>query len=570
MKSRSFRTLTFINRLKMKHKIILAYVLISLLPISALNLFVNNYTTKLLLKHETTLINDALQKAALQANTNFETYNTLSNYIFSDSVLLTAVTDVYEENYYKMYRAYTYSIEPRFLTYYALHSNLRQLTIYTESDLSPLSNYVTPLDDLKQEPWYDNVKDSYTPRWFLSEEDGVRKLLSVRRMMRTAKYNQLNYVYMEIDYDSFFSAFENISTDPYGLIVMTQEGEILFARGLADSQENAEQVVSRMREDLDMRDQYLLLETACGLGSVTFFQPTSSIVHSVQGILRVAFLAIWLVLVIIGLLAILFATILVKPLEALTQNMLDVQKGDLTITVATNRSDEVGILVQSFIQMISQLKHLIEVVFAQEIERKKGQLQLLYAQMNPHFLYNALSLINSKALISGNEEIGRMARLISSFYRTSLNQGQDTITIESELTNLSSYIEIQRLLNDHAFEVHIDTDPALLCCRIPHFILQPIVENAIDHGLMNSERDDKLLTISGAQREGALVFMVVDNGAGMPVEDMRSIFLRGSKGYGMKNVDSRLTLLYGENYTFTVESECGAGTRVTITFPKGE
>jgi two-component system, sensor histidine kinase YesM len=555
------------KNMRLKYRLVLAYMALSIIPIFALNIFVTTYTTKLLTAHEKSLLSDALQKATLQAGTKFETYNTLSNYIFSDSVLLTAVNDTYGENYFKMYKAYTYSIEPRFLTYYALHSDLNLLTIYTASDLYPSSTYVAPLQALEKLPWFDDIRNRYHPAWIVDETDGQKHLLSVRRLMKSYKYKTPNYLYMDIDYDSFFLPFTGITGNEYGLTVTDADGKTLFAYGLAENMRDGFDPGAGLDQTKSKGKEYLQLETTYGLGKVFFFQPVSAIVHSVKNILGVTFIILWIVLLLIGLLAFVFSTVLVKPIEDLTKNMQAVQNGNLSVTVSTKRSDEVGIMIKSFIAMIGQLTHLIEVAYKNEIEKKEYQLKLLYAQINPHFLYNALSLINSKALISGNVAISRMALLISSFYRTSLNQGKEMITVENELVNINSYIEIQQLLSSNDFTVRFDVEGAVHACMIPHFILQPVVENAIEHGFACSENGKKQLCLKIREENSRVVIEICDNGAGMMPEVVNGLLKRESKGYGLKNVDHRLSLIYGEDYLFQVESGPGKGTCVTIALP---
>ncbi len=555
------------RNMRLKYRLVLAYVILSIIPICALNIFVTTYTTGLLTAHEKALLSDALQKATLQAGAKFDTYNTLSNYIFGDSVLLTAVNDTYAENYFKMYKAYTYSIEPRFLTYYALHSDLKLMTIYTGSDLYPSSTYVAPLDELKKKPWFDFVRDRYHPAWIVDETDGQKHLLSVRRLMKSSKYKMPNYLYMDIDYDSFFLPFTIITDNVYGLTVKDTDGKTLFAYGLAEDMNGESDLAAGIYPPGGKSKEYLQLESSYGLGKVFFFQPVSFIVHSVQKILGITFIILWIVLLLIGLLAFVFSTVLVKPIEDLTKNMQAVQSGDLSVTVTTKRSDEVGIMIKSFIAMIGQLKHLIEVAYKNEIEKKEYQLKILYAQINPHFLYNALSLINSKALISGDEAISRMALLISAFYRTSLNQGKEMITVENELVNINSYIEIQRLLSSNDFTVRLDVDGAVRALLIPHFILQPVVENAIEHGLSGFDDAERQLCLKVREENGRVVFNICDNGAGMAQEEVLGLLQRESKGYGLKNVDRRLSLIYGEDYVFQVKSEPRKGTCVTIALP---
>ncbi len=479
---------------------------------------------------------------------------------------LTCLNTVYNENFYDMYLAYAYKIEPRFLSYYALHSDLKQLTIFTDSDLYPSSTYVATLAGLQQMPLYEKIENSFQPHWVVEEhtakkgEKEGKKLLSVRRMMSSPKYPAINYLYMEVDYDAFFAPFAHIIPRQYGIAVKNTQGEVLFTNDYFD------------QGFLDFtngnKEAYVSLSTTYELGEVQFFCPKSEIFAGIRNVLRFTLFGFWLMLIILGALGFILSAMLVKPIEKLTKNMLEVEEGELEVTVSTTRKDEVGLLIQGFGHMIARLKHLIEVVYTTQLEKKEYELKLLYAQINPHFLYNVLSLINSQAIMNGQEDISRLALLITTFYRTSLNHGKDEITIEEELKNIVSYVKIQQSLHQDTFDFSIETDPALAPMLIPHFILQPLVENAIEHGLLHSQKESKYLKITLSSRGSRLVFTISDNGTGIDQEELKNLLTQKGKGYGLTNINKRLALVYGKAYLIQIRSKPGKGTSISLFLPK--
>ncbi len=385
--------------------------------------------------------------------------------------------------------------------------------------------------------------------------------------MCSPKYPVISYIYMEVNYQSFFSSFEKMLPQDYGIIIKNSKDEVLFSNNYSDPA--ITDLIIQSSDFLTDNDQtYVSLSTQYTLGEIQFFCLKKDIFAKIRQILQFAFFGFWIVLTILGVLGFFLSSLLVKPIEQLTKNMLEVEKGTLKATVTTNRKDEVGVLIQSFNKMIGQLKYLIEVAYESELEKKEYQMKLLYAQINPHFLYNVLSLINSQAIINGQDEISHLALLITTFYRTSLNHGKDEISVENELKNISSYIEIQQTLHGGVFEFSIHADPSVLAFLIPHFILQPIVENAIEHGLLHSKKKNKQLHITVEEKENYIVLMVFDNGIGISPNQSKNLFNEESEGYGLVNIDKRLSLIYGKSYSVKVESTLNKNTLVILELPK--
>lgn len=196
------------------------------------------------------------------------------------------------------------------------------------------------------------------------------------------------------------------------------------------------------------------------------------------------------------------------------------------------------------------------------------------AQINPHFLYNSLSIINWKALEAGEDEISKVTLALSTYYRTSLNRGETMTTIENELQNIRAYLRIQSVMHDGNFQVVEDVDMNVGEVQIPKLILQPLIENAIDHGLDISDKEDHILWISVRQELAAedggdeIIFEVRDNGIGMDEEKVESLLTYSSNGYGLRNVYERIKVLYGDRGDVKILSEPGSGTTVRIIIPK--
>jgi sensor histidine kinase YesM len=274
---------------------------------------------------------------------------------------------------------------------------------------------------------------------------------------------------------------------------------------------------------------------------------------------------------------------IISPLKDLAVTADEVAGGNFdTELLQVQSEDEIGVVTGAFNQMLISIRQyleslresmeirrsLMEKELLMEAHLKDAQLKYLQAQINPHFLYNSLSIINWKAIEADEQEISKVTLALSTYYRTSLNRGETMTTVVSEMENIRAYLKIQLIMHDNSFRVEEVYDNTMGSCEIPKLILQPLVENAIDHGLDVPEKIEKVLRIKVVQDELFLYFMVEDNGNGMTEEKASQIVTYRSKGYGVRNVNERIVLLYGEENKIRVESKEGEGTRVCIRIPK--
>ncbi|WP_139904087.1 sensor histidine kinase [Clostridium thermarum] len=258
------------------------------------------------------------------------------------------------------------------------------------------------------------------------------------------------------------------------------------------------------------------------------------------------------------------------PIKKLTRLMKKVEEGDLDVVINVDRKDEIGILGQSFNRMISELKTLIEEVYKNQIIRKEAQLRALQAQINPHFLYNTLDVIYWTSRMENAPKTGEIVNALAKLFRLGLNRGSEITTIGKEIEHLQNYLIIQKVRYDEEPKIEINIPSELYKFKTIKLLLQPLVENALIHGIADLEERGRIL-VSGRLEGAEVVIEVADNGAGMDEERAAEI-LQGEfeekKGYGLKNVNERIKLYFGEQYGIKVFSQKDVGTVVEIRFPK--
>lgn len=274
-----------------------------------------------------------------------------------------------------------------------------------------------------------------------------------------------------------------------------------------------------------------------------------------------------------------------SPVHKLSRGMKQLGIGKLNFQLTNNRKDEFGFLIDAFNQMVMYQKHLIEDHYEQQLRMTKTELKFLQSQINPHFLYNTLDSIYWSAKNYEADEISDMVMNLSKFFRLSLNKGQEVFTIEESIAHLHYYIRIQQIRFLENFTVDYQLQAETTHIPILKLLLQPLVENAIIHGMEGREYGGKLLVSSWIEDSHELRIKVSDNGSGMDSDRLLYIqheLDRFSKRnyqllskeedsvkdlFGLRNVITRMKLYYGAEAELVIESSKGEGTGVTIILP---
>ena len=261
-------------------------------------------------------------------------------------------------------------------------------------------------------------------------------------------------------------------------------------------------------------------------------------------------------------------------LQELSYHMQLLQDGNLNpdYSVMPDSNDEFDRIAGGFNYMTQQIRSLMQEHYRMGKSVKSSELRALQAQINPHFLYNTLDLVNWMAMDFGTIEIAEIAQNLARFYRLSLNHGRSILTIDEEIQHVQAYVNIENYHFSDAIELRVDADPEVLSLGCPNIILQPFVENSIVHGIAEDESITSCRINILVRREGeCIVFRIEDDGPGMSQEQICELENatpdQVTKGYGVKNINFRLKLYFGEEFGIHYESTPGKGTRVITTIP---
>lgn len=287
--------------------------------------------------------------------------------------------------------------------------------------------------------------------------------------------------------------------------------------------------------------------------------PYDDLFHVLNQILDALLTACFTMIILAVFLSFFLTGHLTRSLKRLQTRLKDLGSGNRDSFLDSNPRDELWDLEQGYNEMVQQICELLEKNRLEQEKKRELELTALQAQINPHFLYNTLDAIGWIAVMKGQNEIEQMVMELSRFFRLSLHKGDKKITIEDEMGIVISYVTIEQLRNPGKFDIKYEIEPEITGLLVPKIILQPIVENAIKHGVSQVRRHG-MITVRGYRKGDDVYLEVSDNGCGFR---QKSSHIHGS-GYGLRNVNERIQLEYGSEYGISVQSIEGEGTTVQI------
>lgn len=552
--------------MKYRHKLTILLVISSLVPMTMLALYSHNSMSRLVRHNEVEDTSSILEQTRESIDSQIEVYTGLINYLTYSPDIEEVINEKNMDNYVA-YAKYTQIVDPLLTVPKSYHDAINQIQIFADSIKVRHEYTLVPMDEIGQEWWSSQLNDEVQVQWLVNTEKP--EIAAVRNIYDGR--NRTAVLCITLDYNKIFKPLKNIISDEFGTMVLDQSQNIVYRdeniqdNDLADLRES-----DKILEQIS-KEYVAVNSTSQNTGWKFYLYKTKkSVEKSVYQMLLAEIPLIAGCVLIIFILGMAFSRLFTRKIEMLTENMDQVNHGSREVTVTSDAEDEVGVLIRSFRRMMGEIDRLISEVYENKIALKEFELKALTAQINPHFLYNSLSIINWMAIKSGQKEISKVTLDLSTFYRTALSKGEDMVTVENCIRNIEAYLSIQLVMHDNDFTVEWKIDPQVKAEKVPKLILQPVVENALEHGLDVKEEGDKILQLSFLDAGDAVLLRVEDNGMGMEQSVAESLVTYQAEGYGLKNVNDRICLLYGEEYKIRITSSVGKGTVVEMRIPKGE
>lgn len=541
------------NGISIQKKLMLAYSILALVPMLIIAGYTYRNTKQILLNglYEDLTAQLELTRKKLDEKTNG--FYAVSNMIYMDSTLQSYLTVDYSNQGYEDLYMY---VDDLFTGMQTLYPDICNISIYSSNQTLPQDKYYFYSLDAENLPdWYGKTSRAGGILYMESQPDG---LISFTRLLNL--YESGNYeIFIELKMDQD-TVNEMLNTgDDEVTIVLTDEAGIV----------DAASTPALIGKELELEDQIVVSAATKYCGTLQMFTDPgrfdAQAGKAASGIFLVFFASAGMALA--------ASYIYSRSFKRNVQKVLDGAKsigdGNLEYRILNPGRDEIGQIAESVNLMGTRISHLIEESYKKELARKSSELNLLQEQINPHFLYNALSSISSLAMKNKDRETSQAIVYLSEFYRISLNKGKQELSVREELSLLESYLKIQKMRFGDTIIVEYDLDESLLERKVMKLTLQPIVENAIHHGRTDAS-DYFHILIRLFEEQDKTVLEIIDDGCGIPADKLMQLqnsMNQAQGGYGLRNVNIRIRLQYGERYGVYIESEPGFGTKVRIELP---
>ena len=556
---KAFRNMSF------RKKCLTACLLVSMIPLILLGAFCYRQMHSALLDREKTMLEDTLIRESDLLNEKLNRYVQGMHYACWNNNLSLQLSQKFDL-VSKMYLFYRDTLDPLLSSTKALNPEIYNVTLYTDVEIHPHGSYLRPLTDVSGEAWCQEVCQDFQDHWIL---DPDKKILSLACRIYNMPEGKTALIKMDFTYGSTFSSMHLLYDHAYGIMLIGNDGNPIYSYHTADMEGKILTHEQLHTSPAGEKDYVVASVSGIGEGwTLHLYRPLDTLLEPTRDMILLIWVMIVLCLLLVGAVSFILSAGIVRPLESLTAQMKQVEQGVLVTQEGTESRDEIGSLTKAFNHMVRRLNGLIQQLIQEKVLQKEYEMRALQAQINPHFLYNSLSLINSKAILADQQEISQMAQFLSTFYRTTLNKGKSITFVRDELENVRSYVNIQLLMHSQSFRVVYEIDEGILGFTMPNLLLQPLVENAIQHGLDCLEQGKQgVLRISGGLENNTILFRVSDNGPGIPPEKLGSILEPGTdSGYGVPNVHQRVQLLFGKDYGLSYESS-PEGTTAALRLP---
>lgn len=575
--------------LKIKNKLLFTYITIAFLPIvtiSAIGYYAFTYYF-----HKNT--SDYNIQIVNQLNNNIE-----NNLVYMDN--LSIFISYNEDIQFYLNNSSSMQIREKYDLEYKIQEFLINLTGFNPL-VSSIHIYSTETKDIlrinklgefkpdqfpDREDWYNNLMSStkYKNVFVLKENGTVDKYCVGRKIIDKKTQAVIGVVLVSCDIKTIEELTKSFDFGPDGtIIILDREKNIVFASNSNKMNEKFQEILKFVPSrdgnyTSVINNEKVLVSSNTSEYSgwmINCFIPIKYIDRDISAILLIILLVSSVCLVIMIIISILIAKGISGPIVRLGKKMEQVKKGKFDTRILVDRKDEIGELSLTFNEMIERINDLITTVYETKIKEKEAELNALQAQINPHFLYNTLESIRTLAVLNDDYDTSKMITALGKFLRLKINSDQRTITVEREVEHAESYISLMHMKfkGKISFKVHVDR--GIYKYRMVKLTFQPVIENAICHGLKNGEYPGEI-SLTGRMENDLLVFEIKDNGCGMEEGELSLLIQRINTGLkeentsgsiGLKNVNARLKLIFGEEYGLKIDSAIGIGTTVTVKIP---
>ncbi|MEK3733405.1 sensor histidine kinase [Paenibacillus sp. FSL M8-0334] len=580
------------NDMKLRNKLILSFVVVVFVPVAIVGVILTSELRKFAFDNAMEQAYQNVDRVKKRATEIINVADDLSYRLLYDERLKSVVNNRYESVYdvFVAYRAY-----PDLHQAIQMYKEISNIRFYSNNE-TLLNNwqFINPTPEIEATDWYKNAKENVgLVQWdYITDERDNRTYLSLVKGVDLGSRDNRGVLVINVNSEILNTilsqeTFDTIIVDSKNNIVASNRPE-LYGSPLENIHDESGVVYNLegiYESVIDNKESKVLIEPlntesgVDGLRIISIFS-IDSIVKEANRINRLAMTVILISLLLALLLIYSFSHLISSRLLRLSKHISKVGTGNLGVAMEIDGRDEIGQLSRQFNSMVSSIGELMNEVQESNqqkrlLEQKQNEIKfkMMASQINPHFLFNALESIRMEAHIKGETEIARVVRMLGKLMRSNIEVGSGKTTIKDEIEMVECYLDIQKFRYEDRLRFEVQVDPEALLFRIPPLIIQPLVENAVIHGMDNKQEATTVRVTVTAENE-AILISVADDGAGIDPNRLEMIrgFLEESEEQeriGLRNVHVRLQLTYGPASGLHIESEPGQGTIIQFSIPMG-
>ncbi|QHW33314.1 sensor histidine kinase [Paenibacillus rhizovicinus] len=585
--------------MKIRTKLILANLFIILFLLGSLTYVLLQRSSKLVYDYVIENATLSLSQTSQNLDNKLESYEEIANTLFLNTNINLILDQRYADQL-EAYEVYAQQFQP-FISAVRQTKDIANVKVYTDNPTFTFANVTVIDQEIRDSDWYeqamDNKKGGYWTAPYLSDPaHDVDPVISVRKRLNNVDAKSPSVVNLEIKLSKFKELIQQESKNKRilftladGTVVIDSSGEgeqLASLSSLPFGDRILGQTSGSFRAEVEGKPYQVLFQTLESRNivrgmKVIAFMPVNELTPKINQLRSISYVLFGAAFVISVILIGTITIGMTRRLSELSVKMRRVHKDNFQSFVVVKGKDEVAQLGEMYNLMVMRLGQLISEVYQSEIDRKEQafrtkevELYALQTQINPHFLFNVLNMIRGKLLIVGERDTAKVVGLLAKSFRMMLKNGGQMTRLAEEIDFVDNYLQIQQYRFGHKFTYSIDMPQDKLDVSIPKLIIQPLVENAISHGIeLNPEQSR--IWVTGENDGEHLVLTVGDDGLGMAKERLAEIeqwlkdknSLVSDHHIGLRNVHARLRYLYGEPYGIRVSSVEGEGTTITMMIP---
>ncbi|WP_235941287.1 cache domain-containing sensor histidine kinase [Paenibacillus puerhi] len=566
--------------LPLRYKILISYMFLVLVPVILIGSYAYKSSQQAISENTRANLEIAVRQLGSNVNYRVDDLMRVAEVLFADQTLSGYLSGYFMD--YEKYAVTTQYILPRLESAVNMPNMNMQISMYLDN--SRISEFyynysltetkkttaagrqysIFHTDRIRGEEWYRSLQLNVdTKLWKQVGDDEAQYQISyLRPLINYDTLDTIGFIKITVKLTDIFSDMDLTKLGKDSRLLVTDSGNRLLYTG-SRIMEQSDATLS-----MENGEQYLQIRQPIPSmpASIEAWIPYASFQDNARQVRNLTILVCVLSLVVLTIISVIMSRYLLRRFYKLIDSLRAFQEGNFHKRMPSLGKDEFGRIGMAFNEMAATIEKLIDEVYVGKLEKKEVELQVLHAQMNPHFLYNTFSSISRMAKLGEINKLDEMIRSLAMFYRLSLNKGEMLIPIGKELQIIQSYLDIQRIKFADRIIANFEVDETLSEYTTIKFILQPFVENVLEHAWY----DDRIVITVRVYSEGDVIWMEVeDNGLGMRQEMIDSVLDPSGQGlgYGIWNVDARIKLHFGKQYGVSIISDLGEGTLVRISFP---